>query len=157
MVINSTKNKIFTLNTSLRDVIFNDKIILYKNNKFKFFNLFNRYRLGKFVNEQNNKIDNVEIEYKSCAIYELKYLYHIKRLKVGNSYEHMGYAKLNMKQHFMIQYSNYFLKWINNFENLFKFFTICSFIFMGYIGYMQNKKNNTPIIIYKTDAPRNKS
>ncbi len=140
MKIKATSNSIFTINSSLKEVSFTEDIILKKPSKWLY--LFYRYSLGKFGNENDDKIDEITLEYKPSTIHKLKYLYHIKRVGGGLKFTHMGYAKLSFLQHLCVMFSNRLLPWISKFNNLLKMITIITAIATSIIGYKQIELSN---------------
>lgn len=135
MKIKATSNSIFTINSSLKEVSFTENIILKKPTKWLY--PFYRYSLGKFETENDDRIDEVTLEYKPSTIHKLKYLYHIKRVGGGLKFTHMGYAKLNFWQHLVVMFSNRLLPWISKFNNLLKIITIITAVATFIIGYKQ--------------------
>jgi hypothetical protein len=103
---------------------------------------FYRYSLGKFETENDDRIDEITLEYKPSTIHKLKYLYHIKRIGGGLKFTHMGYAKLNFWQHFVVMFSNRLLPWLSKFNNLLKIITITTAIATSIIGYKQIELSN---------------
>jgi len=140
MKIKSTSNSIFTINSSLKEVSFTENIILKKPTKWLY--PFYGYSLGKFETENDDKIDEITLEYKPSTIHKLKYLYHIKRVGGGLKFTHMGYAKLNFWQHFVVMFSNRLLPWLSKFNNLLKIITIITAISTSIIGYKQIELSN---------------
>lgn len=140
MKIKSTSNSIFTINSSLKEVSFTENIILKKPTKWLY--PFYRYSLGKFETENDDKIDEITLEYKTSTIHILKYLYHIKRIGGGLKFTHMGYAKLNFWQHIFVMLSNRLLPWLSKFNNLLKIITITMAIATSIIGYKQIELSN---------------
>jgi len=140
MKIKATSNSIFTINSSLKEVSFTENIILKKPAKWLY--PFYRYSLGKFETENDDKIDEITLEYKPSTIHRLKYLYHIKRIGGGLKFTHMGYTKLNFWQHIFVMISNRLLPWISKFKNIMKILTIITAITTCYIGYKQIELSN---------------
>jgi len=140
MKIKATSNSIFTINSSLKEVSFTENIILKKPTKWLY--PFYRYSLGKFETENDDKIDEITLEYKPSTIHKLKYLYHIKRVGGGLKFTHMGYTKLNFWQHLCVMLSNRLLPWISKFNNLLKIITITTAIATSIIGYKQIELSN---------------
>lgn len=140
MKIKATSNSIFTINSSLKEVSFTENIILKKPTKWLY--PFYRYSLGKFETENDDRIDEITLEYKPSTIHKLKYLYHIKRVGGGLKFTHMGYSKLNFWQHFVVMLSNRLLPWLSKFNNLLKIITITTAIATSMIGYKQIELSN---------------
>lgn len=140
MKIKATSNSIFTINSSLKEISFTENIILKKPTKWLY--PFYRYSLGKFETENDDKIDEITLEYKPSTIHRLKYLYHIKRIGGGLKFTHMGYTKLNFWQHLCVMFSNRLLPWISKFKNIMKMLTIITAITTCYIGYKQIELSN---------------
>ena len=140
MKIKATSNSIFTINSSLKEVSFTENIILKKPTKWLY--PFYRYSLGKFETENDDRIDEITLEYKPSTIHKLKYLYHVKRIGGGLKFTHMGYTKLNFWQHFLVMFSNRLLPCISKFNNLLKIITITTAIATSIIGYKQIELSN---------------
>jgi hypothetical protein len=122
MKLKATQESIFTLNGSLKNKDFNDYVELKTNSIFK--GIF----VGKMYNS-NIEFEHVQLTYKPESIKELNYLYHIKILGAGLQYKHLAYVKASIFQHIWIWIVNRFIKFITNFENIFKILTIlCLFI-----------------------------
>lgn len=140
MKIKATSNFIFTINSSLKEVSFTENIILKKPTKWLY--PFYRYSLGKFETENDDRIDEITLEYKPSTIHKLKYLYHVKRIGGGLKFTHMGYTKLIFWQHFLVMFSNRLLPWLSKFNNLLKIITITTAIATSIIGYKQIELSN---------------
>ncbi len=135
MKVKSTSEAIFTLNKSLKEFSFLENLILKRPN------LFSKYSLGKFENEDNNSFDEIVMVYKPSTINNLKYLYHVRRIGAGLKFYHMGYVKLNFYQHFQIRLLDSFL-WFSKIDNLIKLLTMITAITTCLIGYRQIEQQN---------------
>lgn len=137
MKIKATKNKIFTINSTLKNVDFTDTIVLDRPSKSFIWSNFYKYSLGKFESESDDRIDEILLKYKPETISKLRYLYHIKRIGGGLRFSHLGYAKLNFYQHIIISTSNRILPWLCKFKNILKLISILTAFATIIIGYKQ--------------------
>lgn len=127
MKLKATRKLIFKLNHTLKETSFDEEV------EIKRVSVFNALYLGRIEND-SKEFEHVELIYRPESIDELKYLYHIKILGPGLKYEHLAYARVTWIQHIQILFVNRFMKFITNFENIFKILTILSFtipIFMN--------------------------
>ena len=130
MLIKGTLDRIFTLNTTLKDIKFDTNIFIEKNG------ILSRYSLG---GENADNIDEIDMIYKPNTIKNLKYIYHVKKIGGGLRYEHLAYTKLTLLQHIQISFFNRFLPWILKVKTLFRILTIVLAIMTILIGREQIK------------------
>jgi hypothetical protein len=148
MKLKGTSKTIFTINTTLDDINFDEDIILEKPI------YFGKYSTGAI---KGDKIDEVKIKFKKNVVPKLKYLYHIKKIGGGLKYSHMAYVRLNILQHIAITFFNRFIPWIKKLKNLIKILTIITSIATIYLLFkndkgFQNIKIISPVEI-KYDRP----
>lgn len=136
MKLKATQRLIFTLNESLKEFEF-DKCV-----EIKISSIFNGIFLGKICNE-NHEFEHIQIIYKPGTIDKLKYLYHIKILGAGLQYKHLAYVKATFFQHVQIWFINRFIKFITNFENIFKILTVSAFT----IPFFLNTETNVNVYV----------
>lgn len=136
MKLKATQESIFTLNGSLKDKDFNDYVELKTNSILK--GIF----VGKMYNS-NIEFEYVQLTYKPESIKELNYLYHIKILGAGLQYKHLAYVKATFFQHIQIWFVNRFIKFITNFENIFKILTVSAFT----IPFFLNTETNVNVYV----------
>jgi hypothetical protein len=136
MKLKATQKRIFTLNESLKELDF-DKYVEVKINS-----ICNRIFIGKISNEKS-EFEHIQITYKPESIDKLKYLYHIKILGAGLQYKHLAYVKATFFQHIQIWFVNRFIKFITNFENIFKILTVFAFT----IPFFLNTETNVNVYV----------
>lgn len=135
MKIKSTTQKIFTINSTLKDLNFDKKLIVKNIGLSKFF-------IGKFDTESDDLIDEIILIYKPATISKLKYLYHVKKVGANLSFYHFCYSKLNLYQHLFLSLKLRFIPWILKMKNLFKIIMIMIALTNIYFVYNQLKNQN---------------
>lgn len=134
MKLKATKKLIFKLNETLKETSFDEEVeILIRS--------LNGVFLGRETPKQ--EFEHVQITYKPESIDKLKYLYHIKILGAGLQYKHLAYVKATFFQHIQIWFVNRFIKFITNFENIFKILTVSAFT----IPFFLNTETNVNVYV----------